>query len=436
MTKIYFITQGCSLNKSDSETMKGLLEKASFEFTDYLEEADLVIFNTCTVKGPTESYFKKMLAKFEELNKPVIIAGCIAQTNPDLGKKYSLIGVDQIDNIVEVVEETLNGNIVTLIVKDKKIRLNIAKHRYNPVIEIIPISQGCLGDPCSYCKVKEARGELYSYPREYIIRQARKAVNDGVKEIWLTAQDTGCYGYDFANNNLDGLSGSTRYLLPDLVKDIAKLPGDFMIRVGMANPNHVKDFIDDFIAVLKHEKVFKFLHIPVQAGNDDILRKMKRKYTAQDFVDIVEKVRHEIPETGISTDIICGFPSETDDQFKDSVKLIEKIQPDWLHVSKFWARPGTEAASLPDQVSGDLIKKRVSIINSTFEYISFARNKKWVNWTGEVIIEKKGNDDSYIARNYAYRPVIVRGNFKLGEKVKVKVIGNTINYLVAEPIMN
>ena len=432
MTKVHFITQGCSLNNADSQVMQHLLEKAGFGFAENAADSDIVIYNTCTVKGPTESTFRKRLKHIEELKKPIVITGCIAQTEPQLSKRYSVLGVDQIEHIVEVVEETLNGNIVSLLYQEPVERLQFTKKRANPVVEIIPISQGCLGEPCSYCKVKQARGDLHSYSKDSIIKNARQAIKNRAKELWLTAQDTGCYGYDFIGT--EDLSETRKYFLPQLVKDIAALPGDFMIRIGMANPNHVKEFLDEFIEILKLPKVFKFVHIPVQAGNNEILERMKRRYTAEEFKQIVHKLRKEIPELTVSTDIIAGFPGETKEQFTESVELVNETKPDILNVSKFWPRPNTAAARMKNKVDGGEIKDRVNWVNSMFDHVAYERNKLWKGWQGEILIDEKGRDDSFIGRNYAYKQVIVRGDFELGQKIKVKVIKPTIYDLRAEVV--
>ena len=286
MTKICIETAGCSLNQSDSELMAGLLKDAGFDISRSAEASDLVIINTCTVKGPTEAKFWKRLAELMNLRKKIVIAGCIAQTIPDELKEFSLIGTTQINNIVSVVEETLNGNVVKLIAFGKNPRLNLPKIRKNRVVEIVPISSGCLGEPCAYCKVKQARGDLVSYEKDAIIKQVSKAVISGAKEIWLTSQDNGCWGKDIDNS------------FPALLREVAKIPGDFKIRVGMMNPNYAKEFLDELIEAMKNDKVFKFLHLPVQSGNNEILKLMRRKYTAEDFKDVVSRLRDEIP--GIS----------------------------------------------------------------------------------------------------------------------------------------
>ena len=417
MTKICILTEGCTYNKSDSEVMAGLLREAGFEITR-VNDADIVIFNTCIVKGPTVAAARRKLKELKKKNKTVIVAGCIAQAEPEWVKGYSLIGVDQIHDIVQVVEETLNDNTVTLIASANEKRLNLPKARTNKLIEIIPICKGCLGN-CAYCKTKSARGNLFSYKPEEIIKQARTAVEQGVKQIWLTAQDTGCYGKDININ------------LPELVKQITKLEGDFMIRIGMMNPNHAREFLQDIIKVYKHPKVFKFLHLPLQSGSDEILMKMKRKYCVQDFINIVELFRKEIPEISIATDVICGFPTETKQQFEETLKLIEKIQPDVVNISKFWKMPGTEAAEMP-QVTGAEIKDRSSRVASLFEWISNQKNKQWIGWAGDVVFDEYIEGAS-LGRNYCYKPVQVDGNH-LGEKRRVKITKNTIYSLFGEVV--
>lgn len=411
MTKIYFKTYGCAVNQSDSELMAGLLKKAEFEITKDIEDADVVIINTCTVKGPSETRFFKFLKETGEKypNKKIIIAGCIAQTDPEKLSGYSLIGTSQIINIVEIVEETINDNVVELLAKDNLQRLRMPKIRRNPVIEIIPICEGCLGEPCAYCKVKSARGELRSYPKEDIVSEARRAIIKGIPEIWLTAQDTGCYGKDISSS------------LPLLLKDIINIPGDFKIRLGMLNPNHAIGFVDELIEVFKSDKIFKFLHLPVQSGNNDILKKMRRKYTVEQFKEIITKFKQAIPEITVATDIIVGFPGEDEKQFQDSLDLIKEIKPVILNISKFWARPKTEAADMKDQVSGDVIKKRSTLLTDIFYNIARMENERWLDWQGDVLIDDKGKDNSYIGRNFAYKPVILTGEHKLGDTVNIRI---------------
>lgn len=406
--RIFIKTFGCALNQSDSELMAGLLTKAEFDITDDISEADAIIVNTCTVKGPTETNFFKYLNEIKQFNRPIIIAGCIPQTDPEKVKGHNLIGTYQVNRIVEVAEEAINDNVIELLAKEKHQRLNLPKIRKNPVVEIIPICAGCLGEPCSYCKVKAARGNLVSYGKTEILRQAQHAFMEGVKEIWLTAQDTGCYGKDINSN------------LPELLGELIKINGDFKIRLGMTNPNHVIGFLDELVEIYKSDKMFKFLHVPVQSGSDNILKLMKRKYSVDDFKKIISRFRQEIPEITISTDVICGFPGETEEDYEKTRDLIKEIKPDVLNISKFWARSKTEAAEM-DKVKGEEIKRRSSLMTDLFNNISRMRNERWLGWSGEIIIDEIGKDNTFIGRNFAYKPVVVKEKLKIGDKVNVHI---------------
>jgi len=409
MTKACIKTYGCSLNQSDSEVLAGILEKAGFDIVNNTTDAEIIIINSCCVKKPTENKFFKYLDEIKKLRKPIVIGGCIPQAMSERVKEFSLLGTYQLKHIVTVVEETLNGNIVHMLVKEKNERLNLPKVRRNDAIEIVPICSGCLGSPCTYCIVPQARGELLSYYKNAIIDQIRGALADDVKEIWLTAQDTGCYGKDINDS------------LPALIRDILKIQHKFYIRLGMINPNHVLEYIDDLIEIYKDDKLFKFLHIPVQSGNNEILEKMKRKYTVEDFKNIVTRFRKEIPGITISTDIICGFPTETKEQFMDSVKLIRETRPDVLNISRFWPRKNTEAEKM-EQLPSWETKNRSRYLTSIFDWISFENNKKWKSWIGTILIDDHGKDNTFIGRNYAYKQVIVKSNKDIfGEIIKVQI---------------
>ena len=412
MEKIYFETYGCSLNYADTETMMGTLKKEGYGITDNIEEANLIIINTCTVKGPTDSAFIKRLKELPQ--KPLIIAGCTPQAQYGKMKELkdiSLIGPHQLKRIGEVVEETLNGNIVILLAEEEHDNLTIPHIRKNELVEIIPISSGCKGH-CTYCLTKKARGDLHSYDPELIIERAKNAIQHRVKEIWITSQDNGAYGLDIKTN------------LPTLLKKIIAINGDYKIRLGMANPNHILKYLDELIEVFKSDKMFKFLHIPIQSGNDEVLKRMGRKYSAKDWIHIVKRFREEIPDITIATDIICGFPGETEVQFRDTIYLVEKQEPEVVNRSRFWKRPGTPAARMK-QVNGFDIKKRSAWLTNSFSWVSFQKNKKWVNWEGYIRINEKGKNNTWIGRNDFYKQVIVEGNYNLGDKIKVKVVNTT-----------
>ncbi len=407
MANIFIKTFGCSLNNSDSEVMAGLLEKEGHDIVESAEKADLLVVNTCTVKGPAEMSFLRFLRNNK--GKKTVVAGCIPQADQELKilEKYSLIGVNQLNNIGFIVEQTLKGNKVKLLKKEHNKRLNLPKIRKNSVIEIIPICEGCLGN-CTYCKVKQARGNLFSYEKKAIIKQIRDSIKDNIKEVWLTSQDNGCYGLDINTNVIE------------LLRDVVKIKGDFKIRFGMVNPNFALKYLDELIEIYKNKKMFNFLHIPVQSGNNRILKLMGRKYSVKDFKKIIKRFRSEIPDISISTDIICGFPSETEQEFLDSYNLIREIKPNAVNINMFWARSKTKAADMEQILSRD-IKERTRKLTRLFHEIALEQNKKWVGWEGSVVVDEFGKNKTMIARNYAYKQVILKGNYNLGETVYVKI---------------
>ncbi|KAI0220406.1 Threonylcarbamoyladenosine tRNA methylthiotransferase [Lamellibrachia satsuma] len=307
--KIYVKTWGCSHNNSDSEYMAGQLAAYGYTVTEDRLSADLWLLNSCTVKGPAEDHFRNDVMEGRKLSKPVVVAGCVPQGQPKA--KYieglSVIGVQQIDRVVEVVEEALKGHTVRLLGQKKKLgrkiggaTLSLPKIRKNPLIEIIAISTGCLNQ-CTYCKTKHARGELGSYPPEEIIERARQSFREGVVELWLTSEDTGAYGRDIGHT------------LPELLwKLVEVIPEGAMLRLGMTNPPYILEHLEAMARILRHPRVYSFLHLPVQSASDSVLMDMKREYCQADFRRVVDFLKERVPDITVATDIICGFPTETD----------------------------------------------------------------------------------------------------------------------------
>lgn len=414
---IFIKTYGCTHNHSDSEFMAGLLEQEGFKLVDDEASSDLIIINTCTVKDPSE---KKFFSELKKIKKPVVVAGCIPQSdqnNPTL-QNYSLIGVKQIEDIVEVVKQTLAGNKVQFLNQSNNPRLNLPRIRRNPIVEIIPISSGCLGQ-CTFCKTKFARGSLISFKEEAIIKQARAALNEGIKEIWLTSEDTGAYGLDIKTT------------LPHLLKELLKINKDYKVRLGMINPEYVISYVDELVEIYQNEKMFKFLHIPVQSGNDRILKLMKRPYTIKDFKKVVLHMTKLIPALTISTDMICGFPTETDEEFQDTLDLVKEMNFPVLNISKFYPRPGTLAAKM---VPLDTMIKKARSKKLTNLNRAHITNVEWIGWKGEIIVDDVGNEGSFLGRTDSYRQIVVRGKNLFGKHLKVKVVGVCRDYFVGSII--
>ncbi len=408
MAKIYFETYGCAFNQSDTELMMGLLEDAGHKIVKSIKNADIIIENTCTVKDPTEAKFMYKLNELKKLKKPIIIAGCLAQVKKHSFPEYSIIGVDQIENIVEVVEATLKGNIIQIIEKNNKSRRHqLPVIRRNKFIEIIPINKGCLGS-CTFCQTKFARGKLHSYHEKDIIERIKKVIKEGVKEIWLTSQDTGAYGLDINSN------------IVKLLKKIIKIKGDFKIRLGMANPNFVYKFRKELAEIYKNEKMFKFLHVPVQSGSDNVLRKMRRYYTLAQFKEIIKYFREKIPDITISTDVIAGFPEESEEDFKKTYDLLKELKIEVVNISKFSLRPGIEARALK-QLDTKVIKKISTALSRLFESYALEQKKKYIGKTLNIFFNEK-IDGYYAGKTDNYVSVIYKGRKNvLGKTLKMKV---------------
>ncbi len=419
--KVYIETYGCSANLADTNIMKTLLLKAGYQLVDSIHEAGAVILNTCIVRSESERKMVQKLIELEKLRRKLkfklIVTGCMAKARPALIAKIapeaSMIAPQLIEDIVDVISSP--KRIVKLI-GEKRTMLP----KYMDGIKFtVPIAEGCLGN-CSYCIVRIARGRLRSYPVEKIVEAVKCAVRDGAKEIRLTAQDTSVYGLDIGRT------------LPELVREVAEIPGDFMIRIGMMTPNGALKIIDELMEVYEHPKVYKFFHIPVQSGDDRILKLMRRKYTSRDFIELAETFRRKFPEGFIATDIIVGFPTEDEEAFQNTIELLKKVEPDKVHVSRYTPRPHTEAASMP-QIPEHIKKKRSRIVASLSMKIGLKRNKPYIGRIERALITDPGRRNTVKARLENYRLVVLKAEENaIGKWVKVKIVNATPIQLIGE----
>ncbi|MFX1497340.1 MAG: tRNA (N(6)-L-threonylcarbamoyladenosine(37)-C(2))-methylthiotransferase [Promethearchaeota archaeon] len=418
----YIETYGCTSNKADSYIISNVLRDANYKQTS-LDEARFIIINTCGVKQQTENKIKTRLRLLsssfkKDANKHIIITGCL----PFIDESYvrvigeivpnfsAIIDLDRIHEIAQIINQ-INKGYKNLVIKSKG-SIEKARYLYNflpgKVTGIVPISEGCLGS-CTYCCVKNARGRLNCYHPENIVNNVEHQLKQGIKQIYLTSQD--CSNYQYNDTHLS-----------DLVQKIIELDFKFFLRIGMLNPQFLIDNFDQLISIYNFNKVYQFLHIPIQSGSDKILETMSRNYKISKLMEKINLLRERFPSLTISTDIICGFPGERDNDFKDTIEFIKWLRPEILNISKFTPRPGTKAKFM-EQVNSKIIKERTIKLSRIFRENLININKDWINWEGEVLIlHSTAKENQVFSRNFAYKNIFIN-NYEgiLGNFSKVRV---------------
>ncbi|PVX24683.1 MAG: hypothetical protein CW691_06815 [Candidatus Bathyarchaeum sp.] len=420
--RVYVKSFGCSANLADGEVIAGCLSEAGFEVVDDPEDAEFLVYNTCAVKSPTENRIVDLLRKVPK-DKMLVVTGCLPVINFErLEREVDFDGVTGPapgELIVDVLVRVGAGERVVCVDDVSGSDLCLPRVPVNPVVSIVPINYGCLGD-CSYCCVHFARGSLRSNPVDDVVGRVRRDLGFGVKEFWLTSQDTACYGKDFGSS------------LAVLLGRVCKVEGDFLVRLGMMNPDHVLGMLDELVEAYANRKVFKFLHLPVQSGDDGVLKLMNRRYTVDEFRAVVLAFREAFPMLTLSTDVICGFPGESKEAFENTKRLVAELEPDVVNVSKFFSRPKTPAERLVPIAPREL-NRRSRELAELVRSVSFEKNKAWLGWEGRVLFDERGKEGSWMGRNFAYKPVVVKTcESLLGKFVNVRVVQAFSTYLEAE----
>jgi threonylcarbamoyladenosine tRNA methylthiotransferase CDKAL1 len=423
---VWIEAYGCSANIADSEIIAGTLNSHGYNIVNCIEESDLNIIVTCSVKDSTEHKMLHRIKKLSVDNKPLIVAGCLTKTErkkiEKINPNVSLLGPNSLDRSIEAVNLTFSNNKIVFLDDSSAEKVNLPKIRVNKSISIVEIATGCLSN-CSFCQTKISKGSLKSYRPGSIISQIKNDVKEGCNEIWLTSTDNGCYGKDIHSN------------LVELLKLCTQLEGNYKLRIGMLNPMYLSEILHDLISVYKNEdKIFKFLHIPVQSGSNKILKHMYRGHDIKIFKKAVYEFRKSIPEITIATDVIVGFPDESEEDFKLTMDLIRESEPDIINISKYSQRSGTVSSRLKN-LSSDKIKLRTTILHSLSRDISRRRNTLWKGWMGDVYINEIKNT-LVQGRNYAYKSVIINNadtlNLRIGQIIAVKVVDSSQYSLFAE----
>lgn len=426
--KIYISSYGCSANTAGAEVMKGLLAHHGFQLVSSHEESDLNIINTCIVKRPTEHRMIYRIRELRTQGKPLIVAGCMPKAEPEILKRIcpeaSLLGPASVEKIVEAAIATLQGRRVVELEDYNGSRRLLPRVRRNPLVGIVEIASGCLG-ACTYCIVRYARGRLRSHPIASIVEEVKQALREGCKELWLTSQDTACYGIDRGVR------------LPELLDRVCAVEGDFLVRVGMMNPFYAEGMVEDLINSFRDRKVFKFLHLPIQSASPRLLKLMGRGYSPETPLEIIGRFRHAFPELSLSTDVIVGFPTEEEDDFQETLSFLKKVEPDVVNVSKYGARPRTPASKMKDLPSR-VVKERCRVMMETVRELTLRRNRRWLGWRGPCLIDEKAvKGDGWMGRNPAYKPLVIASPKPLlGKIVHVEVVDATNTYLRGEIIQN
>jgi len=373
--KYFIVTFGCQMNKSDSERIASALEK-KYTPTSKMEEADLVVVNMCSVRQSAVDRVRGLLPKIK--GKKSILTGCIL-------KKDKNLFIKDFDEIIDIEEFT----------KEE------VKHS-SSFSAVIPIMTGC-NNFCSYCVVPYTRGREKSKPAKEIVCEIEKLIRNGYKEIWLLGQNVNSY------SNIP---------FSELLKKINNIEGKFWVRFTSSHP---KDFSDDIIKAMK-DKITPYLNLPVQAGDNNILKKMNRPYTIKQYLDIIKKVRKVIPDITISTDVIVGFPGETKAQFQNTAKLFKEVKYDMAYINKYSTRAGTQGAKLIDNISNKEKKERERILNDILKETALKKNKEYIGKEVDALIDtKKGNKN--IGKTKEYKTIVVESKKNLiGQFIKVKII--------------
>ena len=384
--KVFVEGYGCSANLAETEQIKGYLKGNSTKLVETPSDAELIIVHSCGVKKATEFKMKRRVAKLKQLNSTaqIVVSGCLPKINP-----HAIAQEQRVIQIGTRLEEL--GKIAGL--AQQPFSHSIPEERINPFVSILPIATGCLS-ACSFCGTKKAKGVLDSYPIGRINERFSRDQKNGTKEFWLVSQDNGCYGFDRKTN------------LAKLVETLLSNEGEFRIRIGMMSPQYLRDFYGEFTELFKDERVYRFVHLPAQSGNNRILGLMRRQYSVEEFEKLVSDLRKDIKDLSVSTDIIAGFPTETKQEFLDSVRLIEKIKFDTVNISKFAVRPETGAERLP-QLSEKEKSRRSHILTRVCRNVFLQKNKELVGRKEKILVVEKAKINGFAGRTNSYKNVFV-----------------------------
>ncbi len=443
--KYSILTMGCQLNENDSEKLCGMLEKMGYAKTENQTDADLVLFNTCCVRENAEDKLFGKLGELKRLKeqKGIIIAigGCMMQEKHITDKiKGSYPFVDILfgthtlhrfpEDLYKVLDE--KKKLEDIIDIDGQIYEGLPIKRNSNIKASVTIMNGC-NNFCSYCIVPYVRGRERSRKPRDIINEVKELAKQGYKEITLLGQNVNSYLKVEKEKNIEFEEYEGVNSFATLLRAINKIEG--IERIRFVSP-HPKDFTDDVImAIAECNKVCKLIHLPLQAGNDKVLKEMNRKYTKEQYLKLVEKMKQNIPNLTLSTDIIVGFPKETDSEFEDTLDVVEKVKFEQVYMFIYSRRVGTPADKMENQVPEEIKHKRFDKLKKLVESQIEENNQKYVGTIQKVLVEgtSKNNDDMLTGRTDSNKVVIFEGDKNLiGSMVELKIISEHMWYLKGE----
>lgn len=452
--KNYFImTMGCQLNENDSEKLAGILANCGYKKTDNVENADIIVFNTCCVRENAE---ERLLGKLGEVKKfkeekgtIIAIGGCMMQEKNMVNKlkeSYPFVdivfGTHTLEEFPKDLYFALSENKkITDILDEGQAFEDIPIIRNDKYKASVTIMNGC-NNFCTYCIVPYVRGREKSREPQNIINEIEELAKNGYKEITLLGQNVNSYLVNEKSNNPDlkyevTISKKSESMVVNsfatLLYAINEIDG--IERIRFISP-HPKDFTDDVIEAIKDcDKVCKLIHLPLQSGSTNVLNKMNRKYTKEQYLNLAYKIKQKIPEVRFSTDIIVGFPGETDEDFEDTLDVVRKLKYEQIFMFIYSRRVGTPADKMENQVDENVAHKRFDKLKKLYEELVQERNKEYIGTIQNVLVEGKSktNENMLTGRSEFNKVVVFEGkNELIGKMVKIKIISEHMWYLKGE----
>ncbi len=422
--KYYLKTYGCQMNEHDSENIKGILESVGFINTDIMEDADIIILNTCAIRENAHNKVFGLLGRikhFRESNPNIIVGlmGCMSQEEvvvDEILKNYKwmdfVLGTHNIDALANVIKECIDNKKLQIEVysKEGNIIEGIPVKRDSSITAWVNIMLGC-DKFCTYCIVPYARGKQRSRKKEDIINEIKKLKEEGYKEITLLGQNVNAYGKDLYED----------YNLSNLLEDVAKTDID---RIRFVT-SHPWDFTDDMIKIIsKYKNVMPYIHLPVQSGSNRILKLMGRRYTKEEYIELYNKIRDNVEGVSITTDIIVGFPGETEVDFKETLDLVNTCKFDGAYTFIYSPREGTPAAKMDNQIDENIKSKRLKELNSIINKYSNESNKRMLNTIQRCLILGLSEKDDTKVMGYTENMKLVNveaSKDTIGKIIDVKI---------------